>query len=201
MKRWSSHLLDNLSDCLILVCAPEKFQVSSRGFEPMTSVMPVQCSYELSYKVTQMWAGQFVGLMCSCERNDYWKKCLWSVVERWIEEVIFTLAGQSELLSHEHLITFRYLQSDSNPGPSNESFYHNFILFRGLIRGRISNFYEAEMVLLHTFFSSEKNPPSLWTLWIVFTIFKIFSVYLHLINLLMLLLVMLTLSPSLESSC
>ena len=34
-KKWSSHLLDNLSDCLI--CASEKFPVSSTGYEPMTS--------------------------------------------------------------------------------------------------------------------------------------------------------------------
>ena len=29
-----------------------------------------------------------------------WKKCFWSVVERWIEEVILTLAGQSQWLPH-----------------------------------------------------------------------------------------------------
>ena len=46
-KTWSSHLLDNRSDCLI--CALEKFQVPSTGFKSMTSVMPVQCSYQLSY--------------------------------------------------------------------------------------------------------------------------------------------------------
>ena len=68
LKKWSSHLLGSFSDCL--VCAPEKFQVSSRVFEPMTSVMLVQGSNEWSYEATQMWAGQFVGLMCSRERND-----------------------------------------------------------------------------------------------------------------------------------
>ena len=35
----------------------------STGFEPMTSAMPVQCSNQLSYEVTQLGAGQFVGLM------------------------------------------------------------------------------------------------------------------------------------------
>ena len=35
------------------------------GFEPMTSAMPVQCSHQLSYEVTQWRAGQFVGLMFS----------------------------------------------------------------------------------------------------------------------------------------
>ena len=34
----------------------------STGFEPMTSAMPVQCSNQLSYEVTQLTAGQFVGL-------------------------------------------------------------------------------------------------------------------------------------------
>ena len=29
-----------------------------------------------------------------------WKKCWWSVVERWIEEMILTLARQSQRLSH-----------------------------------------------------------------------------------------------------
>lgn len=29
-----------------------------------------------------------------------WKKCLWSVVERWIEKMILTAAGKSQLLSH-----------------------------------------------------------------------------------------------------
>ena len=52
------------------LCAPEKFQVSSTGFEPMTSSMPVRCSNHLSYEVTQMRADQFVGLMCLHERND-----------------------------------------------------------------------------------------------------------------------------------
>ena len=46
LKRWSSHLLDNLSYCLI--CAPEIFQVSSKGFKPRTSltnwaIKPVEC--------------------------------------------------------------------------------------------------------------------------------------------------------------
>ena len=41
----------------------------STGFEPMTSAMPVQCSNQLSYEVTQLRAGQFVGLLFSRERN------------------------------------------------------------------------------------------------------------------------------------
>ena len=35
----------------------------------MTSAMPVQCSNQLSYEVTQLRAGQFVGLMFSRERE------------------------------------------------------------------------------------------------------------------------------------
>ena len=35
----------------------------------MTSAMPVQCSNQLSYEVTQLRASQFVGLMFSRERN------------------------------------------------------------------------------------------------------------------------------------
>ena len=61
-------MLDNLSDWLI--SAPEKFQECSMGFEPMTSVMPVHCLYQLSYAATQMCGGQFVGFMFSCKRNN-----------------------------------------------------------------------------------------------------------------------------------
>ena len=48
---------------------PEKCSGDSTGFEPMTSAMPVQCSNQLNYEVTQLRAGQFVGLMFSRERN------------------------------------------------------------------------------------------------------------------------------------
>ena len=71
LKIWSSHLLDNLSNCLMNL----KNSGDSTGFEPMTSAMPVQCSNQLSYKVTQLRAGQFVGLMFSRKRNVVWKKC------------------------------------------------------------------------------------------------------------------------------
>ena len=62
----------------------------STGFEPMTSAMPVQCSNQLSYEVTQLRAGQFVGLMFSRERN---------VVSN--EDMILALTGQFKRLSHE----------------------------------------------------------------------------------------------------
>ena len=39
---------------------PQKNSGDSTGFEPMTSAMPVQCSNQLSYEVTQWRAGQFV---------------------------------------------------------------------------------------------------------------------------------------------
>ena len=71
LKTWSSHLLDNLSNCLLNL----KNSGDSTGFEPMTSAMPVQCSDQLSYEVTQWRAGQYVGLMFSRERNVVWKKC------------------------------------------------------------------------------------------------------------------------------
>ena len=54
-----------ISNCLINL----KNSGDSTGFEPMTSAMPVQCSDQLSYEVTQWRAGQFVGLMFSRERN------------------------------------------------------------------------------------------------------------------------------------
>ena len=71
LKTWSSHLLDNLSNCLLNL----KNSGDSTGFEPMTSAMPVQCSNQLSYEVTQLRAGQYIGLMFSRERNVVWKKC------------------------------------------------------------------------------------------------------------------------------
>ena len=47
----------------------KNFSGDSTGFEPMTSVMPVQSSNQLSYEVTQLRGGQFVGLMFSRERE------------------------------------------------------------------------------------------------------------------------------------
>ena len=64
------HLLDNLSNCLMNL----KNSGESTGFKPMTSAMLVQSSNQLSYKVTKLRAGQFVGLMFSRERNVVWKK-------------------------------------------------------------------------------------------------------------------------------
>lgn len=65
-KKCSSHLLDNRNS---LCMCTWNFQVSSWGFGPMTSAMLMQCSNQLGYGVTQTWAGQFVGLMCSAWRE------------------------------------------------------------------------------------------------------------------------------------
>ena len=43
----------------------------STAFEPMTSAMPVQCSNQLC-EVTQLRAGQFVGLMCFITHLSYY---------------------------------------------------------------------------------------------------------------------------------
>ena len=53
MKIWSSHLLDNLSNCLVNL----KNSGDSTRFKPMASAMPVQCSNQMSYEVTQWRAG------------------------------------------------------------------------------------------------------------------------------------------------
>ena len=50
LKKWPSHLLDNLSNCLI--CKHENFQVSSTGFEPMTSAIPVHRLFNSSLNRT-----------------------------------------------------------------------------------------------------------------------------------------------------
>ena len=43
----------------------------STGFEQMTSALVLQCSNQLSYEVTQLRAGQFVGLMFSRESPEF----------------------------------------------------------------------------------------------------------------------------------
>ena len=94
MKIWSSHLLDNLSNCLMNL----KNSGDSTGFEPMTSAMPVQCSNQLSYEVTQLRAGQFVGLMFCRERNVVWKKCymkcgVWNQTKIWSSPLLDNLSN------------------------------------------------------------------------------------------------------------
>ena len=94
MKIWSSHLLDNLSNCLVNL----KNSGDSTGFELMTSAMPVQCSNQLSYEVTQLRAGQFVGLMFSRERNVVWKKCymkcgVWNQMKIWSSHLLDNLSN------------------------------------------------------------------------------------------------------------
>ena len=55
MKIWSSHLLDNLSNCLMDL----KNSGDSTGFEPMTSATPVQCSKHCtSYNIS------FIEILC-----------------------------------------------------------------------------------------------------------------------------------------
>ena len=112
MKIWSSHLLDNLSNCLVNL----KNSGDSTGFEPMTSAMPVQCSNQLSYEVTQLRAGQFVGLMFSRERNVVWKMCymkcgVWNQMKIWSSHLLDNLSNC--LMNLKIQVT----QRDSNPWP------------------------------------------------------------------------------------
>ena len=92
IKIWSSHLLDNLSNCFLNL----KNAGDSTGFEHITSAMPVQCSNQLSCEVTQLRAGQFVGLMFSLERNVVWKKChmkcgVWNQMKIWSSHLLDNL--------------------------------------------------------------------------------------------------------------
>ena len=94
VKIWPSHLLDNLSNCLLNL----KNSGDSTGLKPVTSAMPVQCSNQLSYKVTQLRAGQFVGLMFSHEKNVVWKKCcmkcgIWNQVKIWSSHLLDNLSN------------------------------------------------------------------------------------------------------------
>ena len=59
-------MLDNLSNCLMNL----KNSGDSTGFEPMTSAVPVQCSNQLSYEVTQLRAAQFVILHSNMQYSE-----------------------------------------------------------------------------------------------------------------------------------
>ena len=89
----------------------------STGFEPMTSVMPVQCSNQLSHEVTQLRAGQFVGLML--KEMLYELRCLKSN-----EDMILVLAGQFKQ-SYLHLI-FQFYYAEVLKHITEE---HNWFIF------------------------------------------------------------------------
>ena len=57
-------------------------------------------THDLCNAGAELSPGQSIGHMCSCERNDEWKKCLRSVVERWIEAMTLTISGPSQGSSH-----------------------------------------------------------------------------------------------------
>ena len=94
MKIWSSHLLDNLSNCLMNL----KNSGDSTGFEPMSSAMPVQCSNQLSCEVTQLRVGQFVGLSIFFAKlvdtflELFWDAAAWLFHFSWF--VFFPLTKQ-----------------------------------------------------------------------------------------------------------
>ena len=103
MKIWSSHLQDNLSNYLMNL----KNSDDSTGFEPMTSAMPVRWSNQLSFEVTQLRAGQFVGLMFSRERNVVWKKCymkcgVWNQMKIWSSHLQDNLSNCLMNLKNSH---------------------------------------------------------------------------------------------------
>ena len=130
LKIWSSHLLDNLSNCLMNL----KNSGDSTGFEPMTSAMPVQCSNQLSYEVTQLRAGQLVGLMFSRERNVVWKKCymkcgVWNQLKIWSSHLLDNLSnclmnlknsGDSTMLPIQWVLHHQFTNSTSTPSTSKE---------------------------------------------------------------------------------
>ena len=67
----------------------------STGFESMTSAMPVQCSNQLSYEVTQLRAGQYVEL-------------------RHVETIVIAKPKNSKFLSHASLIEEMTFSFDFN---------------------------------------------------------------------------------------
>ena len=63
----------------------------------MTYALPVLCSNQLSYQVTQLRAGQLVWLIFPVKGMLYEVRYLKSS-----EDMILALAGQFKQLSHEH---------------------------------------------------------------------------------------------------
>ena len=79
------------------------FQVSSMEFEPMTSAMLMQCSYQLSYEGTRVWRGQSVGLVFLWK--EWWVKevlvkCGWEI--NWRNDT-HTCWAISAIVSYVHL--------------------------------------------------------------------------------------------------
>ena len=115
MKIWSSHLLDNFKQ---LSHEPENFSGDSTGFEPMTSAMPVQCSNQLSYEVTQLRAGQFVGFPVkgmSYERNVIWS-AVFEIKWRYDPRTCWTIEQEKAFQSVKQAVTsapiLRYFNSN-----------------------------------------------------------------------------------------
>ena len=102
-KKWSSRLPDNLSDCL--TCAPKTLQVSSTGFEPMTSETPVHCSHQLSNEASQMWAhlSGFIAQSSKCEGN-FLKIHLSTTLHKHSFQFIFT----SVIIAFSSKMTFYF---------------------------------------------------------------------------------------------
>ena len=109
------------NDCLIWTS--EKFQVSSTGFEPMTS--SVRCPHQLSNQAAKMTVtGQSVGLVCSRERNYGWKKCLWSVVESRRRHLNFFRCSYETITEIIHQVWGSFLKFISQPNFTNISSTH-----------------------------------------------------------------------------
>ena len=98
LKKWSSHLMDNLSNRL--AHAPEKFQMSQQESNPRP--LRCRCSVLSNWAIKKQLKQS--NLLGSCvpvkgmmnERIDY----LWRADERWIEKKnILVLDGQFEQLS------------------------------------------------------------------------------------------------------
>ena len=113
LKEWSSHLLDNLSDCLI--CAPGKFQVSSTRFEPTTCAVPVQCS--LTNWAMKQLRREWLNLLALCgpvkgmmsERNVFVKVWLRDELKKWSLHLLVALICWKNNVLHFTLRLLRHL--------------------------------------------------------------------------------------------
>ena len=79
-------MLDNLSNCLTY--APGKCRVFLKGFEPMTSAMPVQC-------FSQLWSHSDVSWSICWAHMFPWKK--WWVKETFLSKCIYLLWSRISL--------------------------------------------------------------------------------------------------------
>ena len=89
-----------MNEAMILTHSGQSQRSSRMCTWKMSGVFNGTRTHDLCDAGAELSPGQSIGHMCSCERNDEWKRCLQSVVERWIEPMILTSSGLCQGSSH-----------------------------------------------------------------------------------------------------